>query len=246
MVDPLVMTMQAVPREEDTGLVYIAPDEEWDRCPYGFTDTVRKEGEVLFCSLLFTRACGQLAELLREAGRDSDALSWEREGSRCAESVRRVFWDQEIGLFRAATLRCREHDIWGSAFAAYLGVADARQSSAIARYFRTNYPGLVQQGQIRHLPEGVYWETACERDQYQNGAHWATPTGWFVYALDPADQTLADQTVVDMVDHFRRHGACEWIFGDTRRLPEYLASAALPLAGIRAMLERRRNRGEQP
>ena len=70
--------------------------------------------------------------------------------------------------------------------------------------------------------------------------HWGTPTGWFVYTLDLVDPDLADQTIIDMVRHFKQYGACEWIFGETRVLPDYLASAALPLAGIRALIEHRR------
>ena len=101
----------------------------------------------------------------------------------------------------------------------------------------------MQEGQIRHLPGGVYWEkTSCKRDTYQNGAYWATPTGWFVYTLDLVDPALADQTVIDMVTDFKKNGACEWIIGKRRQLPNYLASASLPLAGIRAMLERRAER----
>ena len=153
-----------------------------------------------------------------------------------------MFWDSHVGLFRAATERCREHDIWGSAFAVYLGVADVGQSVALANYFKNHYKAIVQYGQIRHLPGGVYWEKGCKRDAYQNGAYWATPTGWFVYTLDLVDPSLADQTVIDLVRHCRQYGACEWIFGDTRKLPNYLASASLPLAGIRAMLERRQGR----
>jgi hypothetical protein len=156
------------------------------------------------------------------------------------QSIRQVFWDGQVGLFRAATVRCREHDIWGSAFAVYLAVADAKQSQAVARYFRDHYAEIVQHGQIRHLPGGVYWEKAvCDRDTYQNGAYWATPTGWFVYTLDLADPGLADRTVIALVDDFQSGGACEWILGERRQLPNYLASAALPLAGIRAMMERR-------
>ena len=150
-----------------------------------------------------------------------------------------MFWDGDTGLFRAATVKCREHDVWGSAFAVFLGVADQAQSHAIACYFKTHYGAIVQQGQIRHLPGGVYWEQGCARDQYQNGGFWATPVGWFVYTLDLADPALADQTVLDMVNHFKQHGACEWIIGEKRQLPHYLASAALPLDGIRATLKRR-------
>ena len=236
---PLVKTMEAVPRNSATGLVHIDPNLPWDRCPYGFTDTARKQGDVLFCSLLYVQACRQLSDLLGAGERQNPSRFWKAEANRVARSVRTVFWDSDVGLFRAATVKCREHDIWGSAFSVYLGIASDSQSNAVANYFKTHYKEIVQQGQIRHLPGGVYWEQGCARDQYQNGAYWATPTGWFVYTLDLVDSRLADQTVIDMVTHFKQNGACEWIIGEKTKLPHYLASAALPLDGIRAMLERR-------
>ncbi len=240
IIDDLVRTMSAVPRNPQTGLVHIK-DSEWDRCPYGFTDTVHMQGDVLFCSLLYVEAGGRLSDLLNVLGRKDDADRWKREAEATAKGIREVFWDSQTGLFRAATIRCREHHIWGSAFAVYLGVADERQSRAIATYFRDNYSQIVQEGQIRHLPGGVYWETcSAARDTYQNGAYWATPAGWFVYTLDMVDPALADQTVVDLVASFKENGACEWVFGEKHRLPSYLASASLPLAGIRAMIERRK------
>jgi len=63
----------------------------------------------------------------------------------------------------------------------------------------------------------------------------------YVYTLDLVDSTLADRTVIEMVSDFKKGGTCEWILGEKRRLPNYLASALLPLAGIRAMIERRGN-----
>jgi len=239
ILDALLETMEAVPRNQKTGLVHIDPDDEWDRCPYGFTDTIRKKGDVLFSSLLYVQACRQLSDLLLAGGREEGARQWEKESERVAAAVRKVFWDQEAGLFRAATIQCREHDIWGSVFAVFVNVADKGQSEAVANYCKVHYGEIVQEGQVRHLPGGVYWGKGCARDEYQNGAFWATPTGWFVYTLDLADPSLANQTVLDMVNDFKRHGACEWIIGEKRNLPHYLASAALPLDGIRKMLERR-------
>ena len=248
IIEPLIKTMNAAPRNPETGLVHIEPGEEWHRCPYGFTDTIRKQGDLLFSSLLFVQAARQLADLLDELGRRTDADHWKQEAQRVAASIRKVFWDPQVGLFRAATVVCREHDIWGSAFAVYLGVADAAQSRAVAAYFKQHYGEIVQHGQIRHLPGGVYWEKTSggkgrpvPRDIYQNGAYWAVATGWFVYTLDLVDPTLADQTVLDMVADFQKGGACEWIIEPTHHhLQNYLASPSLPLAGIRAMLERRR------
>lgn len=243
VLDPLLKTMNAVPRNPRTHLVYITPGAKQDRCPYGFTDTIGKQGDVLFCSLLFVQACRQLSDLLRWGGREAESLNWKKKGILIAESIRNVFWDEQTGLFLAATVQCREHDIWGSAFSVYLGVANESQSLAIATYFKSHYSEIVQHGQVRHLPGGVYWEVGRRHDAYQNGAYWATPTGWFVYALDLVDTELANQTVKDMVDHFKENGACEWIFDKQLKLPNYLASASLPLAGIRAMIERRKEVG---
>ncbi|MCP4261766.1 MAG: hypothetical protein GY774_30330 [Planctomycetes bacterium] len=238
-IDALIKTMRSVPRNPKTKLVHIK-DDEWDRCPYGFTDTVRMQGDVLFCSLLYVEAGRRLSDLLDVVGRNEEADEWKSEAETVASNIREVFWDEQVGLFMAATIRCREHHIWGSAFAVYLGAADKGQSIAIARYLKDNYSKIVQNGQIRHLPGGVYWEMCVAgRDTYQNGAYWATPMGWFVYTLDLVDSRLADKTVIDMVSDFKKGGVCEWILGEKRRLPNYLASTSLPLAGIRAMIERR-------
>ena len=72
ILDPLVKTLEAVPRNPANRLVHIKPGPDFDRCPYGFTDTIRKQGDELFCSLLFVQACRQLSEpvaLRRARGR---------------------------------------------------------------------------------------------------------------------------------------------------------------------------------
>ena len=210
----------------------------------GFTekelDTARKQGDVLFSSLLFVQASRQLVDLLETMDRADQVTRWGDEAKKVSAKIREVFWDAKLGLFRAATHQCREPDIWGSALAVYLNVATKEQALAIAGYFKDHYGEIVQLGQIRHLPGGVYWEQADARDEYQNGAYWSTPTGWFVYTLDLVDSTLADETVIDMVNDFRQRGCIEWCFGETARLPNYLASGTNPLAGIRKMVERRK------
>jgi hypothetical protein len=240
IINALVKTMNAVPLNPKSGLVHIK-DANWDRCPYGFTDTIRMKGDVLFCSLLYVEASRRLSDLLTAVDQRHDGAEWNRKSEATAERIRQVFWDSKAGLFKAATIQCREHHIWGSAFAVYLGVASSEQSTAIAKYFRDNYRFVVQEGQIRHLPGGVYWEQCnAAPDTYQNGAYWATPTGWFVYTLDLVDPELADQTVIDLVSAFKNNGVCEWVFGEKHKLPGYLASATLPLAGIQAMVDRRK------
>ncbi len=240
VLDPLVKTMEYMPRNAENGLAHIASKNE--RREYGFTDSILFTGDTLFCSLLFVQATRQLGDLLEADGRREQAAKWRAEGERCAESVRRVFWDAEVGLFRSSTGLSNVPYIWGSAFAVWLGVATDEQARKIAGYFKEHYGEIVQHGQVRHLPGFTDWggkRTEKNGGGYQRGAFWATPVGWFVYTLDLTDPALADQTVVDMVRHFQTYGACEYIDGENRRKPGYVASAALPLAGIRAMVARR-------
>ena len=240
VLDALIKTMTWLPRNADNGLVHIA--EQGERCPYGFTDTIPKVGDVLFCSLLYLQASRQLGDLLEAGGRDEEAGKARAEAERVSGSVRDLMWLDDVGLFRAATERCNLPDIWGSAFAVWLGVATAEQSEQIAHYFKDHYDELVMHGQLRHIPGFMDWDgNATEKNEgrYQSGAFWATPVGWFVFALDLIDSDLADRTVIDMVKHFQKHGANEWINVDECVLPGYTASASLPLHGIRAMLARR-------
>ncbi len=243
-VDQLIKAMKAVPRNPVTGMVHIKPGADYDRCGYGFTDEIKKQGDELFCSLLYIQASRQLAKLLEAAVRIQEAEQWLSEGRKVSDKIGEVFWDSKIGLFRAATIVCKQPDIWGSAFAVYNGVADETQSRAVARYFEKHYREIVKRGQLRHLPAGMVWEAMSDPlppGTFQNGAFWATPIGWFVYALDLANPKLADQTVIDMVSDFIATGAeSECVNDRYANVPHYLASAALPLDGIRTLIARRK------
>ena len=232
VLDKPVKTMKSVPRNAKTRLVHIKPGG-WDRCPYGFTDSVRKQGDVLFSSLLYVQACRQLADLMDAAKIPEEAKKWRAGGRATLDGHSRNILGRQDWSVPAATIHCKEPDIWGSAFAVYLDVATPRQAQTIGNYFKDHYRAIVQSGQIRHLPGGMYWETACAKDSYQNGGYWATATGWFVYTLDLVDPKLADQTVIDMVRDFQKGGVTEWVLGPRTAVKNYVASATLPLAGVR-------------
>ena len=244
VLNRLLQSLATLPRNPSsaTGLVWIDPARAWDRCPYGFTDTVRKQGECLFESLLKIQASRNLAAMLDAAGRSVEAAALRTRADAEADHVNAVLWDDRIGLYRAATVKCREHDIWGSAFAVWLEVAPADRANRIGAYFRANYCGLVQNGQVRHTSANVYWEQACTRDSYQNGGYWGTPVGWFAYALERVAPPLVDRIYADLIGFYATHGACEWSCGSKIAIPEgYLASVAQPLVGLRRILTRRRH-----
>ena len=148
-------------------------------------------------------------------------------------------------LYRAATVRCRQHDVWGSAYAIWLGVAPDEYADRIAKYFKDNYDGLVQNGQIRHLPPGQYWDETRwnKKDHYQNGYFWGNATGGICWALERIDPMLVDKTYNDLISDYRRRGVNERTFGGKTACPDYLASVSLPLQGMRRLIERRRKPG---
>lgn len=250
----LEKALQAVPLQAETGLVWIAPEKAWDRCPYGFTDTVVKKGAELFSSLLLYQSYQQMAEMASASGRTEKAAEYRAKATTLAENIRKVFWDDATGLFVAATHRCRQPDIWGSAFAVFLGVANESQARRIGEYFRDHYPELVQGGKIRHLPGGTFWEECkAPPGTYQNGGFWGVPTGWFVVALQPVAPELAESTIRDFVADNRIRDFPEWVNGEVIRLPKYVATACAPLPGLRHVLraaggetESRRHAGDAP
>ena len=228
----------AVQIDPANGLVY----DDSTHSGYGFTDLVPKTGDDLFCSLLLIRAERQLADLFNVVGAPDVAATWQASASHLVDAVRSVFWNPQTGLFMAATLQCNQPDIWGSAFAVYLGVATPDQSLAIGNYFLNHYSQIVYHGQLRELPGGTYWQNMPgPRDQYQNGGYWGTPMGWFVYALDEVSPQLADQAVLSMVQDYYVNGVHENVYGNSGWGQDYNSSVALPIAGIEAMLQRRQD-----
>lgn len=235
IIGPLVTTMQAVPRSAN-GLVYIDPNKEWDRCPYGFTDSCKKTGNELFTSLLDVRASRQLADLLDVAGRSDDAAIWRTAADSKVANIRDTFWDANTGLFSAATVKCNQPDIWGSAFAVELGVATASQTQSIANYFKDNYSGIVLKGQVRHLPAGMFWEGRGGEGTGQNGAFWGVASGWVASALRTVAPDKADQMLLDMVTDYQQQGVWEYVNpdGSGTGAQHYVASI-LPLPVLKQL-----------
>jgi len=254
VLDTLAKCLAAMPRDRHYRLPWIDPEKEYDRCPWGFTDSVKKTGCVLFCSLLDVRAHRELAEMLEAADRKAEAKEARFEAQRIADAVNHVFWDDAHGLYRASTRKCRQLDIWGSAYAVWLGVADDARADRIACYFKAAYGGLVQNGQVRHLRPGEYWEDYNQYGlpgTYQNGFYWGTPTGWFCWTLERIDPKLVDKTYNDIVADYQKRGPYERTFGKMVACADYLASAALPLQGLRRLIAHRKGqpndyRGEKP
>ena len=241
IIDKLVGTMNSVPRSAN-GLVYIDPTQAWDRCPYGFTDSVKKTGNELYCSLLDVRASNELADLLTVAGRPTDAATWRAAAASKTTAIQTTFWDpsntaSNPGLFYAATVQCHQFDVWGSALAVQLGVATPDQAASIANYFNNNYSTMVLSGQVREIPTPSYWQNSvCSQGTNQNGGYWGVATGQYAAALSAANPAKAQQTLLDMVNFYKANNAVPE-YTDTGNVlggaSSYVSSATLPLAELK-------------
>jgi len=232
---PLQKGMNYIPLAA-SGLVWNDPAKP--HSPYGFTDTVAKTGELFMESLLYWRASKMLARWEGIYGSEEGKEAWAAR-ARALEKNIDSLWDDKTGMFFAASRDCRQTDIWANAYAVYIDFPLRDKKDQIIDWLVNNFDRYVWKGQVRHLPKGEYWGRQLmpvEKERYQNGAYWATPSGWVMWALCGRDPALASRMFRDLVEDFRISGICECINVGYRQLTSYVNSATNPLAAARGIL----------
>jgi len=207
------------------GLVYNDPDDP--QCVYGFTDIVKKTGNLLFSSLLFYKANLEMYQLCKKYKIGTPSVYKER-----YENVQKninALWNDDHGLFWAADIGCRQLDIWGSAYAVEVGITSGEQSKRIAEFLVEHIDEIAMKGQIRHLPlsEGS-WDQLfkpCEEGTYQNGAYWATPLAWVIPVLARSNPGLANKVLETAITDFQKNGIHECINTGYVKVPNFVVSA---------------------
>lgn len=228
--------MKIIPLKEN-GLVFNT--NEAPHSPYGFTDTVAKTGYLFMESLLFWRACRFMYEL---SGRfNGSETEWYARQYQKTEKNIDLLKDPVTGIYFAASDACRQLDIWGNAYLLYIGfpcTLDTKRS--ILDFLVKNYDSYVYKGQIRHLLKGEYWERLLieiKAEEYQNGAYWATASGWIIWCLAQADARLACKTLSEVVTYFRKEGSYECVNGDYKKLPSFVVSATNVYGGFFRLIQ---------
>ena len=194
--------------------------------PFGFTDTVRKTGLLCMETLLLWRAKRKMIFWLNGCGYSTK--KYEQDCRLIERSFTDVFL-KEDGMFRAATQKCDQTDIWATCYAVSIGfpLSDDVKYGIADRLIK-NYESITESGQLRHLPAGEFWEDTFVKvpeGTYQNGAFWATPVKWFYDALCLRDINLARKTVKDALSYFEKYGVFECVNGNYKQLDTYVASA---------------------
>jgi hypothetical protein len=207
------------------GLVYNYPEDP--QCVYGFTDIVKKTGNLLFSSLLYYKANLEMYRLCKKYQIGIPSVYKER-----FENIQKninTLWNEDIGMFLAADLDCRQLDIWGSAYAADVGITSEKQTLRIANYLVDHMDEISLKGQIRHLPlsEGS-WDQLfkpCEVGTYQNGAYWATPLAWVIPVIARSNPDLAGKVLRSAITDFQENGINECINTGYVKVPNFVVSA---------------------
>ena len=209
----------------DYGLVYNDPDNP--QCVYGFTDIVKKTGNLLFSSLIYYHACVQLKRHCKRTN-CGDAEEYGKRAELIKKNIYRL-WDDQSGMFMAADRDCRQIDIWGNAYAIEVGITSPEQEKKISDYLISNYEQIVQRGQVRHLPaKETHWQQlfhSCEEGTYQNGAFRATPLAWIVPVYGKYSPEIAQQMLQEVINDFQANGINECINGEYLKVPDFVVSA---------------------
>jgi len=204
---------------------------------WGFVDGVKKTGKLMMASCLRYHAAQILQQIFPDSAYYAGIIKT------LQESILQTFYDENTGWFWSATDLCRQHDVWATAYAVFLGITrEPKTLSALAEGYR-NQTAVVH-GYVRHLltcedhSDDTAWEsTIAEYGTYQNGGYWATPTGWYGYALFLHDGSI--NIFEDFLQHtqtYRHMGApFEWIDADTANFSglRYGTSGVLPYIGAK-------------
>lgn len=228
----LTQGMSLIPLHE-SGLVYNDPQKP--HSPYGFTDTVCKTGTLYMESLLFWRACRMMEELCTTFGQGS-AEQYAALATSIEDAIA-SFREASDGSYYAASIDCHQKDIWGMAYMLYIGFpVPASDRDSLLDFLCANYERYMYKGQVRHLLTGEYWQKLLievEPETYQNGAYWATATGWLVWCLAQRDVSLAARTAIEAVSYLKEEGSYECVNENYQKLPSMVVSATNLYAGLK-------------
>lgn len=243
------LTHEAFPVEPKTQLCIASENTDQHIVDWGYNDTVTKTGRLLFPSLLRFESALKLAHIFEGLDMHDEADMYRAQVTLLRRSIIETFYSEDErheGWLFSATGIGNKPDVWGSAYAIYLGLLPEELMRATAASLLRGYRErtTVLQGQVRHIPTTYgYWEMAqCAPGTYQNGGYWAYPVGWYVYTLAQIDETAAAAMFSEYLGYIRqswddsfRSGAWECINPELNHYqnPGYLASVALPYVTLR-------------
>lgn len=248
-LEPLARkALDFVNRSSSNHMVYNDPIRP--NCTYGFTDTVAKTGNLLFCSLLYVDASRRMANLSAKYG-CGNTQQYRVEAQQVSSEIDTTMKDVHSDLWLAATIDNALPDVWGSAYLVALNLSTPARQKAAMQTMVDNKDVYFRSGQVRSLPFPQLW-TRCDfspggqghcvpNGTYQNGAYWATPLPYITSAMIRTGHAdFAKELLAEAIDDFKTGGIYEDVdYGfpaHAKGVLNYTASATNVLLAAR-MLE---------
>lgn len=221
---------------------------------FGFRDVVTITGDLCFTSILKYQASLEMAWLFEKLQQQSKAKAYKNIAADLKQLIPRLFYDNR-GMLKASNRKSQQLDVWATALAIYYGILDGEKLNKASQYLTDGYinGSLSYKGNIRHVlttddfSGATAWEFAdTEKNTYQNGAYWGTPTGWLVYAIaqtnPDAAKKLAGEYIAELRENDYRKGKdfgapyeCFHPSGYNQN-PVYLASVSCPFEVFKKMM----------
>ena len=176
-----------------------------------------------------------LSELHVKYGKQCFATRYSESADKISRSVS-VLFDRSVGAFMAADGDCRQIDVWGMLYALDVDFPlepSIRQS--IVTWLLQNRHRYLYKGQVCQLPDGQPWEKLLievPAGEYQNGAYWATASGWALGFFRKYDPAFAEEMLDELLADFESDGICECINEGYRKLPQFVVSATNARGGL--------------
>jgi hypothetical protein len=243
LIDRLEMAFKVPPTRQNGVIVYTTDD--FRGVDFGFRDAVYITGDLCYPSLLKYTAALELAEMFEMAGQTGKSETYRNIAKQLKIEIPKVFSDSR-GMLIASTGKSKQADVWSTAMAVYLGVLEGENLNKTCRFLTDAYKNgtLANRGNIRHIlicddfSESTAWESSiAQKNDYQNGAYWGTPTGWVCDAIARVDEMAAKQLAKEYIDDLRagdyRKGAdfgAPWECYNSKSAQNavYLATVACP------------------
>ncbi|MGC9343033.1 MAG: hypothetical protein ACP5E3_10055 [Bacteroidales bacterium] len=221
---------------------------------FGFRDAIVITGDLCFPSILKYRASNELAWLFDQVNRKQKAEKYRDIASKLKKSIPDLFSDDR-GMLRASTGKSQQPAVWSTALAVYLGVFEGEALIKASQFLAHSYLNgtLSYKGNIRHIltsddySNKTAWEIShVQKNTYQNGAYWGTPTGWVAYAIAITKPDLARKLAGEYIEELREndyrkgpdYGAPWECFHPNghRQNPVYLTSVTCPYAVFKKLI----------
>jgi hypothetical protein len=253
LIDRLEMAFKVPPVQQNGVLVFTA--DEFRGVDFGFRDVIYITGNLCFPSILKFRASQEMAEMYEMIGIASKAGIYSDIAKRLKNEIPEVFSDKR-GMLLASTGKSNQPDVWSTALAVYFGILQGDDLNKTCQFLASSYQKgyLAYKGNIRHIltcddfNDSTSWEISlAEKNTYQNGAYWGTPTGWVCYAIAKADKDIARQLANEYIgdlrlndyrkgDEFEAPYECFHPSGHKQN-PVYLTSVTCPFAVFKQFAE---------